>query len=643
MYVQPFPELQKPLKLRGLLLKNRIMSAPNMLFRTLGGRPDEYYVRYLEHKARGGAAIVTLGEANVCDGGNHTPGMETTLENMAVFGEMAQAIHEHGAAASVELTHGGISVKPQFNRDRNRLLSPSGGVGMNGANTRAMTRDDMECVANAYADTAEYFVKCGFDTVLVHCGHGWLLTQFLSPIVNKRTDEYGGSFENRMRFPLYVLQKVRERLGAKRAVLVRVSGSERRPDGFTPENIADFLAKAQEYVDMAEVSSEDFTYTFATPYLPWGQNVELAEAIKATGKVTIPLFTIGSILDPVQAEEILKSGKADGVSMSRALIADPYLPRKAFEGRADEIRPCLRCLNCTDSDNESRHFVCSVNPLIAHEARLGFGDSVQSAKSSKRVLIIGGGPSGLQAAITASERGHSVTLVEKSDKLGGMLNFTDFDTRKTDLRRFKDYLVRQAERSGAEILLNTEADDALIERVKPDSIIIAAGSNPIVPTYIKGFERAKHAAAVYFEPELEIAGSVVIIGGGLIGVETGLHLASLGKKVTVLEMSDTYAPDAKGVYKLGIERAAETYGLTIITGAKATEINDSGVICKSDGGSHPIPGGSVFYAVGMSADDSLYLKYASKAPQVVIAGDCKRVGKVGGAIQDGFFAALDVL
>jgi 2,4-dienoyl-CoA reductase-like NADH-dependent reductase (Old Yellow Enzyme family)/thioredoxin reductase len=632
----------QPLKLRSLLLKNRIMSAPNMVFRSFGGRPDEYYVRYLEHKARGGAAIVTLGEGNVCDGGNHTLGIEPTFENMAVFAEMAQAIHEHGAAASVELTHGGIGVNPRFNRDLNRLISPSGGIGAHGANTRAMTRDDMEIVARSFADTAEYYVKVGFDTVLVHCGHGWLLEQFMSIVTNTRTDEYGGSWENRIRFPLYVLEKVRERLGANRAILVRVSGSERTPDGFTPEDIAEFLARAQEYVDMAEVSSEDFTYTFATPYLPWGQNVELAEAIKRVGKVQIPIFTVGSILDPAQAEEIITSGRADGVSMSRALIADPYLPKKAAQGRDDEIRPCLRCLNCTDSDNDNHHFTCSVNPLTAHEQRLGFGEEIPLAKSKKRVLIVGGGPAGLQAAITAAARGHVVTLAEKSAKLGGLLRFTDTDTRKADLRRFKSYLVRMAERSGAEILTDTEVNDALIERVNPDNIIVATGSRPIVPTFISGYERARHATAAYFEPDIEIADSVVMVGGGLIGVETALHLASLGKKVTVLELADTYAADAKGVYKLGIARAAQEFGVEIITGARAVEITDSGVVYEKDGKTHTAEGGSVFYAVGMRADESLYLELSAKAPSVALVGDGKRVGKVDGAVHGGFFAALDV-
>ncbi|MDR0839637.1 MAG: FAD-dependent oxidoreductase [Oscillospiraceae bacterium] len=642
MYAQQYPNLFKPLKIKNVLIKNRIMSAPNMLFQTIDGRPNDFYIGYIEHKARGGAGIVTLGEANVCDGGNHTPGMETTLENMALYAEMAAAIHEHGAVANVELTHGGASAKPQFNKDSYNIVSPSGGVNpMTGATVRAMTATDMERVATAFADTAEYYLRAGFDTVLVHCGHGWLLTQFLSPIVNQRTDEYGGSLENRMRFPLYVLKTIRERVGPNQALTIRVSGSERRPDGFTPEDIATFLSYAQEYVDMAEVSSEALPYTFATPFMPWGQNVELAETIKKSGKVTIPIFTIGSILDPAQAEEIIASGRADGVSMSRALIADPYLPKKALDARTDEIRPCLRCLNCTDSDNVARHFVCSVNPLAARESRLGFGEDIGTAKHLKKVLIVGGGPAGMQAAITASERGHEVVLVEKNAALGGWLKFTDKDENKTDLRRFKEYLVRKTNRSNVKILLNTEVTDRLIESVRPDNIIVATGSAPVVPP-IKGIEKARHASDIYLDDNFAAGENVVIIGGGLIGVEAGLNLAKLGKKVTVLEMLDDYAVDAKNVYKIGLIAAVERTGVNVVTGAKVLEVTDGGVTYEKDGATVVAAGDTVLYAVGMRSNELAYFDLYSKAPFVALVGDGKKVGKVDGAVHGGFFAALDV-
>ncbi|MCL2226501.1 MAG: FAD-dependent oxidoreductase [Oscillospiraceae bacterium] len=643
MYKSKYPNLFKPLKIRNLVMKNRIMSAPNMLFHTIGGRPDNFYISYLEHKARGGCGIVTLGEANVCDGGNHTPGMETTLENMAIYAEMAQAIHEHGAIASVELTHGGQGAKTQFNIDPNMIMGPCETVNpMTGAKVRAMTADDMEHVATAFADAAAYYIHAGFDTVLVHCAHGWLLTQFLSPIINKRTDEYGGSLENRMRFPLQVLKKIRERLGENRAILIRLSGSEREPSGFTTDDIAVFLSKAQEYVDMAEISTEGFGTIFATPFVERGQNVPLAEALKKSGLVKIPLFTVGSILGPAQAEEIIASRKADGVSMSRALIADPFLPKKAALGAEDDITPCLRCMNCTGSDNARRHLICSVNPLIAREARLGFGDTaIKPARVAKKVLVVGGGPAGMQAAITASERGHDVTLVERGEALGGYLRFVEKDSHKSELKQLLAFLIRKANRSGAKILLNTAATDELIEKITPDNIIVATGGRPIVPG-IKGIENAHHAAEVYLNGELSIGKDVVIIGGGLTGLETGLHLASQGKQVTVLELEESIVKDTMDLYTMSVMDAAGKHGLTVITGAKTLEITDCNVTYEQDGKRQTLMADTILHAIGMRQCAQVYLDLHDKAPFVALIGDAKAPGKVDGAIHGGFFAALEV-
>ena len=642
MYKQQYPNLFKPLTIRGLTMKNRIMSAPNMLFHTIDGRPTEYYVSYLEHKARGGAAIVTLGEANVCDGGNHTPGMETTEENLAWYGEMAAAIHEHGAIASVELTHGGLRVKPQYNKDPGKLMGPSDTVSYLGVPIRAMTEEDMAYVANGYAETAAYYFRAGFDTILVHAGHSWLLTQFLSPIVNRRTDEYGGSLENRMRFPLHVLKTIRERVGPNRPLMIRISGAERVPGGFEVDDMIAFLERAQEYVDLAEVSTDNIVWQFSTTYMPTGQNVVLSEAIKKSGRVSIPIFTMGSILTPEQAEEILADGRADGVSMSRALIADPYLPRKAALGLSDEITPCLRCLNCTDSDNMTRHFVCSVNPLLAREARRGFCEDIGMAKYRRKVLVVGGGPAGMQAAMTAAARGHEVILAEKSDSLGGLLKFTDTDSLKHDLRRFKDYLVRMTYRSGAKIMLNTHVTAALADSLQPDEIIVATGSIPIVPKNIPGIEKALHATEVYFAPEKINGDRIVMIGGGLIGVETGLHLRQLGKSVTVLEMQDDYAVDAKNVYKIGLIHQVNERGLNVVTGAKVREVTDTGVEYEKDGAVLLAEGDTVLYAVGMARDARAYFDLYDKAVFVTDVGDCKKSGKVDGAVHGGFFAAMDV-
>ena len=637
MYVNPYPNLLKPLKLRGLTVKNRIMSAPNMLFQTIGGRTTEYYTGYLAQKARGGAGIVTLGEIPVCDGGCHTPGTVMSRENLAIFSEMSAVIREHGAVSSVELTHGGRNARPEFNTVE--AMGPDEMDGMYG-HVRAMTEQDMEDVAEAFADAAEYWYTAGFDTVLIHAAHGWLFPQFLSPLSNHRTDQYGGSLENRMRFPLMTLKRIRDRVGPDKVIMIRLSGADREPGGMTVEEVTEFLARAQEYVDLAEISSEGITWFFGTTFKPWCLNADLSEAIKRSGKVHIPVFTIGSIVSPELAEEVIASGRADGVSMSRALIADPYLPEKAQCGKSEDIVPCLRCLACTDGDNLYRHFSCAVNPLTGHESRLGFGEILPAAHK-KKLLIAGGGPAGMVAAITAARRGHEVTLCEKGGELGGLIRFADSDSLKPDLKRYKAFLLRQVEKHDIRVLLNTEVDEALVRELQPDHILVATGSRPAVPP-IPGIELARHATAAYFEPECLRGSRVVIIGGGLVGVEAGMHLRSIGYEVTVLEAAGEIARDAGPVYKIGMLDKAEQLGLVTVTDAAVKAVEEGGVRYVKGGQEQLLPADTVLYAVGMRSNDDLYHRLYGMAEHVELIGDCRKPGKASGAIHSGYFAAMDV-
>ncbi len=635
-----FTHLFTPLQVKNIIVKNRIMSAPNMLFHTVDGRPTDYYAGYLEHKARGGAGIVNLGEVSVGDGGNHTPEMMKTFDNLPLFAELSAAIHEHGALASAELTHGGIRTKCEYNN--RQAVGPVAAETMRpGVFSKQMDEADMEEVCKQYADTAAYVLWAGFDTMLLHFGHGWLPAQFLSPIMNTRTDEYGGSLENRMRFPLRILKAVRDRVGPKQFLMMRLSGSEREEGGFTPEDMAIFVEKAQEYIDLVEVSCENMIFNMATTYQPLALNADFAAVIRNSPNVHIPIYSVGSVIYPELAEELIASGKCDGVSMSRALIADPYLPEKAFAGKEEDITPCLRCMGCTDGDNLNRHMVCSVNPLIGREHRLGFGEDIGKALHPKKVLVIGGGPAGLKAAVTARQRGHEVILWEKSDKLGGLLNFTDTDSLKNELRRYKNYAVSLAQRADITIELNKAATPENVAALAPDDIIVATGSTPAVPTFIPGYENARHATSVYFDalPEGE---KVVIVGGGLIGVETGLHLRNQGKQVTVLEAADDFARDGGFSYRWGVNFAVKKYDLEIQTNAMVKEIRKDAVIYEKDGKVEELPCDAVYYAVGMQSNNELYLKLAPLGIRMALVGDAKKVGKVAGAVHSGFFAATDI-
>ena len=634
-----YPNLFQPLTVRGRTLKNRIMSAPNMMFQVVNGRPTDYYVGYLEHKAKGGAAIVNLGEVPVIRGGNHTPFIELIPENLNIFGEISSAIKEHGALASIELTHCGRKGRPWINK---QLKGPNTEITENGIFCEAMTQKDMDEVTEAYADAAEYAAMAGFDMALIHAGHSWLLEQFLSPIVNKRTDEYGGSLENRMRFPLRVLKAIRERVGNKLIVAVRLSGSERAEGGFTPADMAEFVSRAQEDIDMVEVSTENWNYCMPSTYIPWASNREFAKEIKHSGKVTVPVFLVGSIVSPEMAEEILASGDADGISFSRALIADPCMPNKARAGRIDEITPCLRCMRCTDGDNKARFFRCSVNPTTGHETRVGFMEDVPEAKIKKNVLVIGGGPGGVEAAVTAAKRGHTVTLLEKEAELGGTIRYAKDDALQPDLQRYLKYIQKLPDLyPNITVKLETEATPELVESFKADHIIVATGGEPIPPTFIEGWEKARHILDAYFHPETIKGDEVVIIGGGLSGVEAASYLGSLGKKVTVLE-KETCLSNVGTSYGWGVMLGVKKYGVTLIDQADVLAITDDGIRYELSGAEILKKADAVFYAVGMKSNNKLYYEIADKAPFVDIIGDAAQTARIGEAVVGGYYAALDI-
>jgi NADPH-dependent 2,4-dienoyl-CoA reductase/sulfur reductase-like enzyme len=371
-------------------------------------------------------------------------------------------------------------------------------------------------------------------------------------------------------------------------------------------------------------------------FLPHMPNVQYAAAVKAA-VTKCPVVAVGSITTPEEAETVLTEGKADAVAMVRSLIADPDLPQKAREGKP--IRPCLRCLDCLTGMQTMTRFACAVNPRAGHEFRLDATEKPSAAR--KTVLVAGGGPGGMQAAITAAGRGHRVILAEQSDSLGGLLKFTDQDTLKSDLKRLKDYLISQVQASGAEIRLNTAVTPELIQTLKPDALLIAAGSDPVVFP-LPGIETAQHATTAYTNLE-NLGKTVAVMGGGLVGCETALFLAETGRDVTIIEMQPEVAPDANWMHRVAmLQRFAETPSLHIRTGLKCTAVTPEGVAAQDqEGNSILIPAQSVIYAFGQKStpiQDLLTLD----VPVIRVIGDCRQVGKTNGAIFDGYHAAMDL-
>jgi 2,4-dienoyl-CoA reductase-like NADH-dependent reductase (Old Yellow Enzyme family)/thioredoxin reductase len=639
-----YPHLFSPYKIRNFIFKNRIVSAPlgawvfsprNFIF--------DYAISMFEEKALGGAASVTVGhtEVNAEEDDSDNFGLYFNLRNRqgtAALSEFAAAIQQHGAHASVQMNYGGVATG-----DRDGLYyGPSGYVREDGAVIHEMDEAKIMKTIGQYVDSAKKLKLAGFHLCMIHGAHGWLPAQFLSPVTNHRTDRFGGSLENRMRFNVMLVNAVREGVGDDMMVEYRISGLDPETDPELFEESVVFIKAIENKIDLLHVSSGGrerkggSLHTFPTYLSPRGTNIHLAAPLKK--RVNVPIIVVGAITEPEMAEQIIAESKADFVAMCRGLIADPHLPNKARRGQEEDILPCIGCYNCLEFMHKRHYLGCDVNPRTGREHRIG---EVLPAKVSKKVTVVGGGPAGMQAAITAAERGHKVTLYEKSEALGGLLKITDGDPVKYLLKKYKDYLIRQVEKHGIDVKLNTNASPELVEAGAPDVVIVASGSSHIIPD-IPGVNGKNVITAVdAHKPGAKLGKRVVIIGGNLGGCETALYMKHLGKEVTIVEMTGRLHADANDF----IERAIEPFleGVRCLTDAKCTEISNQGVHVEfKNGKKEIIPADTVILAVGMKSNSDTVEAMLDCALDVIPVGDCIKPGTVQQASRTAYHTALDI-
>ena len=453
---------------------------------------DGAYARAFLIAAACGAAV-TMSELVVHPetDGSHMLHLDlATVGSLAAFTFTADAIKRHGAVPSVEFSHSG-QYAGTYMADKNKKqgltqYGPSDGVRPDGMKVTALTKEQIADIVKRYADTAILAKRAGFEMIMIHGGHTWLLNQFISPFFNHRTDEYGGSFENRMRFTIEVLQAVREAVEPMFPIEFHMSGSELFDGGYDLDEGVRIAQAVEEYVDLIHVSAGSYQFGFfkthPSMFSEHGMNVYLAEEIKK--HVKKPVATIGALNDPEQMEEIIASGKADVVYMGRALLADPYLPQKVVSGNDDKIVKCLRCFTCMAERPTTQTGRCTVNPLIGREIE---GTDIVPAAVKKNVLVVGGGVAGLKAAVTAALRGHKVVLCEKSDKVGGILKCEQAIDFKLEMYQLGLSLEAQVIEAGVEIRCNMEVTPEYAEAQNADVMILAVGSNPIVPP-LKGID-----------------------------------------------------------------------------------------------------------------------------------------------------------
>jgi len=640
-----YPNLFKPLRIKNVTFRNRIFSTPNQTrFR------DNIEMAYMEAKARGGAAQVSIGEGPVTrkyvrQSSAYTFVLDEPTDRR-LLAETALAIKLHGAAASIQLYHPGLHTVQHSETDPNPI-GPMGFVRKDGVEVIAMDEDKIEETVEAYGNAAAMVQRAGFDCCQIHGGHGWLPAQFLSPLTNQRTDKYGGSPENRARFPIAIVDRIREKCGNDFIIEYRISGDELVEGGMKIDQVIEFVKMVEKKIDLIHISvgvhesletvHRMFPHTSFTEH---GCNVYLAEAVKKA--VNVPVITVGGISDPDHAERILAEGKADIIGMARALLADPDLPNKARQGRRNEIIPCIRCNGCLTAVGYNDIIACSVNPQTGRETRW---QTAPQPRASRKVLVVGGGPGGMKAAVTAVERGHDVTLLEKSDRLGGILNIADHDPLKMDLKVFKDYLVNRT-LALVKVRLNTEATPALVERLAPEFLIAAVGSSPVRPQ-IPGIERDRVITALdaYFDAS-RVGERVSVIGGALVGCEVGLFLADQGKKVTIVEMTDVIGdPEKNWRHTIPmVMRMDETPTLEYRTGQKCIEITSSGIkVADREGREQNIESDTVVLAVGMRTNSETVELLRECVPNFYPVGDCVKPQRIMEAMQGGYFTALDIL
>jgi len=627
-----YQNVLSPLRVGKHVLKNRISVSPTRIPPLHSGAkvPTEEAIAYWADRARTGAGKVTVTGITLMPEWEDRwdLAVKQTRDRLSLITER---IHYHGAIASMQIA----------GYFWDGYMCSDGGVGMFGALGRQIPVDEMMRYRDRYVEAAKILAQVGFDSIFLHLGHSIPIAQFLSPFTNKRTDEYGGCFENRTRYILDILNSVRQTIGNDMLLEARISGTEYQPGGIDIEEGIRIGEAISPYLDILQVSAgmhnkDWMAWTHATGFRPRLPNIHAAEALKKSGRVKCLIEGIGAIRDLEDADSIIASGKADTVAVARALIADPEMIKKCAEGRIEDVTPCIQCMRCHDSGAYGVHHQCSVNPRAGLE--FWIDKMVEPPAKQKKVAVIGGGPTGMRAALTAAERGHKVTLYEMSGSLGGLLKYAEHVSFKYPLERYIKFMADKVLKSSITVKLNTKATPEMIKTEGFDAVISAVGSEPIIPA-IPGIEYAINAIDAH-GAEGKLGGNVAIIGGGQAGIELALHLDILGKKGTVLEMQRKIAPDASPTQRGDIVTRIRSSNFKVLTYAKCTRIEPGKVFFNHDGVDKLIEADSIVLAVGMKPKTVESDSFMGAADSFAPAGDCNQARTLEWCTKEGYYAAM---
>lgn len=640
-----YPTLLSPIQVSSRILKNRMICPPSAPGTIQGPQsyPTETLIQHYADRAKNGAAIVTCSGHYLTppDRNGHMWGWDVRqglTQNM--MSEMAEAIHLHGSLANgflISFPEPGYDVSafdPAKNQEVRFMLSEP---------FVEMPNEMIYETIDRYITQVKALRECGFDGVNIHmCYRFTLAARFLSPMTNVRTDEFGGSLQNRMRFAKLLCGGIKKACGKDFIIEVTISGHDPVKDGWSMQDSIAFSKEMKGLVDIMTVRSSTLDPQHPTGYTeekrPW---VYMAEEIKK-GEPEILVAASSGLFDPEANEEILSSGKADLVSMARAFISNPRYGKCIQEHRPQDLVPCVRCNKCiVGGPSDPWLTVCTVNPT---HGMAPFMEKLTPSGEKKKIAVIGGGPAGMMAAITAADGGHQVHLYEKTDKLGGLLKHTDYVSFKWPLRDYKDYLIRKVYgKSNITVHLSTVPSPEALNAEGFEAVLAAVGSEPVrLP--IPGIDGENvHFAVEVLGKEEGLGKNIVLIGGGEIGVETGIYLARKGHRVTVLEMTDALAREAiRGHYYSMIRDAWEAEeNFSFILNATCTAITEEGVEYRDvEGNVHTVPGDDILLSAGMRAKTAEALGYGTAGQYFRAIGDCQRAASVQQAVRSAYTAAL---